>query len=135
MAVVTIKKLKEGMFSDPKTGWSAYPFMYALKPESDVALRDLHVVSIYSGQVRGNHYHDHSTELLFFFAGKGSFIWEEDGRVKEERLAGTPVMITIPPGIKHAFKNTGESTVYLLAVRDEDHDPTNPDTVRSVIAT
>ena len=130
MPFVEIKKLKDGFFSDPKTGWSSYPFMFGFGGR-EVDIRGVHVVSIYPGQVRGNHYHEKTNEFLYIFAGNGEFIWEEDGGLKSHIVHGTPTVITIPPGIKHAFRNLGEDIVYLLAVRDGEFDPKNPDIVRT----
>jgi dTDP-4-dehydrorhamnose 3,5-epimerase-like enzyme len=130
MKTVEIKRLKDGMFSDPKTGWSAYPFQQAAGG-GGVDARGVHVVAIYPGQLRGNHYHKETDELLFVFSGKGMFYWEEEGGLMQHPVSGTPTIITIPKGIKHAFKNTGEGVVYLLAVREGEYDPQNPDVVKS----
>ena len=130
MPDVEIKRLKDGMYSDPKTGWSAYPFIYGF----DADLRGVHVVSIYPGQVRGNHFHEKTNELLFFFAGKGVFYWEEEGSLREHMMTGSPTVIRIRAGVKHAFKNTGEGPVYLLALRDGEFDPRSPDVVKAEIA-
>ncbi len=130
MKTVEIKRLKDGMYSDPKTGWSAYPFQHS-SGEGSVDVRGVHVVAIYPGQLRGNHYHKETEELLFIFSGKGVFYWEEERGLMQHQVSGTPTLITIPKGIRHAFKNTGEGVVYLLAVRDGDYDPRNPDVVKS----
>ena len=127
-----IKKLKDGFFSDPKTGWSAYPFIYGFGDKLP-DIRAVHIVAINPGQARGNHYHAGTNELLVMFAGNGAFYWEEEGELREHPIDGAPTIITIPAGVKHAFKNTGEKTVYLLAVRDGDYDPRNPDIVKSEI--
>ena len=130
MRTVEIKRLKDGMYSDPKTGWSAYPFQRGVgKGSADI--KGVHVVAIYPGQLRGNHYHEATDEQLFVFSGKGMFYWEEDGELRQHMLSGTPTLVTIPKGVRHAFRNTGEGVVYLLAVREGDYDPDNPDTVRS----
>jgi oxalate decarboxylase/phosphoglucose isomerase-like protein (cupin superfamily) len=130
MKTVEIKRLKDGMYSDPKTGWSAYPFQYSAG-EGRIDVRGVHVVAIYPGQLRGNHYHKETEELLFIFSGKGMFYWEEEGGLMQHPVSGTPTIITIPKGIRHAFRNTGEDMVYLLAVREGDYDPRNPDVVKS----
>jgi len=128
MPAVKIKRLKDGVYSDPKTGWSAYPFVYGAGM-SKADIRGVHVVAIYPGQVRGNHYHDTTNETIFLFSGKGEFYWEEDGALRRHELKN-PSIITIPAGIKHAFRNTGDHTVYLLAVRDGEFDSKSPDIVR-----
>lgn len=130
MKTVEIKRLKDGMYSDPKTGWSAYPFPHDAG-EGRIDVRGVHVVAIYPGQLRGNHYHKETEELLFIFSGNGVFYWEEEGALRQHIMSDAPTMITIPKGIRHAFRNTGDSVVYLMAAREGDHDPQNPDTVRS----
>lgn len=131
MRAVEIKRLKDGLFGDPKTGWSAYPFMFGFGGEKGADLRGVHVVAIYPGQTRGNHYHEHTKELLFIFSGKGVFYWEEDGVLMEHLINGSPTVVTVQPGVKHAFTNTGDTTVYLLALRDGEFDPRSPDVVSS----
>jgi len=133
MRKVEIKRLKDGFFSDPKTGWSAYPFMYGFGDGSPADIRGVHVVAIFPGQARGNHYHRDTNELLFLFSGKGEFYWEDEDGLKTHQIGGGNTVITIPAGVRHAFKNTGDKPVYLLAVRDGVFDPKNPDVVRSEI--
>ena len=117
---------EKGVYKDPKTGWSAYPFISGVD-KSNMDIAGIHVVAILPGQVRGNHLHKDTNELLFFFSGKGVFYWEEDGELVERALDGGQALIRIPAGIKHAFKNSGEEVVYLLAVRDGAFDPDRPD--------
>jgi dTDP-4-dehydrorhamnose 3,5-epimerase-like enzyme len=38
-----------------------------------------------------------------------------------------------PPGIAHAYLNTGHETQVLVAFSSEPHDPANPDTYRDVL--
>ena len=129
MSAVLISRLTEGFSQDPKTGWSAYPF---LQPGGGLGLdiKAVHIVAIYPGQVRGNHYHAKTTELLVLFSGRGVFYWEEEGVLREHPVKDGPVVITVPPGIKHAFKNTGETDVYLIAVRGGESGLEDPDIVR-----
>jgi mannose-6-phosphate isomerase-like protein (cupin superfamily) len=133
MQTVEIKRLKDGFFSDPKTGWSAYPFMYGFGADAPADLRGVHVVAILPGQMRGNHYHRDTNELLFVFSGSGDLVWKEAGRLCTHRIDGGNTVITIPAGVSHAFRNTGETPVYLVALRDGAFDPKNPDVVKSEI--
>ena len=114
---------------DPKTGWSCYPFMEG----ANANINGVHVVAIYPGQARGNHYHEKTDEILLMFSGEGEFHWEEDGKPRKKSVGGGPMLMRIPAGIPHAFRNTGDATVYLLAVREGEDDPTRPDIVRKVI--
>ena len=132
MATVEIKPIEDGFHKDQKTGWSAYPFLNGFgDPPAD--LRGVHVVSILPGQVRGNHFHLETNELLLIFSGKGVFYWEEDGSLMERLIEGRPYLITIPAGVKHAFRNAGDDAVYLIAARDGRFNHDNPDIVRTKI--
>src|SRR5207247_502866 len=46
---------------------------------------------------------------------------------------GRAYRITIPPGVAHAFKNTGQSPMIIVAFNTEPHDPANPGVVRDVL--
>ncbi|MGA2192539.1 MAG: cupin domain-containing protein [Nitrospirota bacterium] len=132
MPSVDIERLHDGFFNDPKTGWSAYPFMHGPSGR-DADIRGVHVVAISPGQVRGNHYHEKTNETLLVFSGRGVFYWEDGSGISERVIDREPTLIRIPPGVRHAFRNIGDDTVYLLAVRDGEFDPDNPDVVRSEV--
>jgi UDP-2-acetamido-2,6-beta-L-arabino-hexul-4-ose reductase len=40
---------------------------------------------------------------------------------------------TIPPGVVHAYRNTGSSTLLLISFNSRIHDPEHPDTVHEEI--
>jgi dTDP-4-dehydrorhamnose 3,5-epimerase-like enzyme len=44
--------------------------------------------------------------------------------------AGAAWRFEFPPGIAHAFENTGHETQVLVAFATRPHDPANPDTFR-----
>jgi oxalate decarboxylase/phosphoglucose isomerase-like protein (cupin superfamily) len=117
MEVVEFIDLTEEIFEDPR-GLSFYPFQGRVG-RSEVLIRNFHLVSIRSGQVRGNHAHPGQVEWLYPFHGAGEFVWETPAGIKQtRRLAGGRHLIRIPPGIAHAMHNPGPDPVYLLAWRE-----------------
>jgi dTDP-4-dehydrorhamnose 3,5-epimerase len=69
------------------------------------------------GMARGPHEHAQQTDLLGFF-GPGEFtlwLWDAraDSRTCGRRMKmtvgpGNPVRVTVPPGVVHGYKNTGD---------------------------
>lgn len=89
---------------------------YFLFPEPvDIDLKSLHLVVTRPGQVRGNHAHPTRAEYLFCFGGEAEFYWEEAGELKRLPLGEEGRLIKIAPGIKHAYRNTGNRLSYILA--------------------
>ena len=92
--------------------------------------RNVHVVLTEPGQVRGNHYHLRGTETVTVY-GPALARVREGGEVSDTHIPeGQAVRFTFPPGVAHAFKNTGERTNVLIAFNTVEHDPRAPDVVR-----
>jgi oxalate decarboxylase/phosphoglucose isomerase-like protein (cupin superfamily) len=105
--------LREEIQEGPR-GFSAAPWRDRVRVPGDFR-GSLHLVSIRPGQVRGNHLHPGHREWLYFFSGRGIFIWEaEPGRLQEQEIR-EHFLIHIPPGVAHALKNIGPETGYLIA--------------------
>ncbi len=97
------------------------------------AARNTHVALTAPGQIRGNHFHHHATEV-FVIIGPGLVRWREHGVVQDVNVPeGAALRFTVPPGIPHAMKNTGPRPMVLMAFSSQPHDRTNPDTVREVL--
>lgn len=47
--------------------------------------------------------------------------------------AGAAWRFEFPPGVAHAFENTGRETQVLVAFATQPHDPANPDTFRDTL--
>jgi UDP-2-acetamido-2,6-beta-L-arabino-hexul-4-ose reductase len=95
--------------------------------------RNTHVVITEPGCVRGNHYHLRATETLAVF---GSWLvrYREAGTMKELRFGERePARITIPPGIPHAFQNTGNGAAILTVFSDLSRQELLNDTVPDVL--
>jgi oxalate decarboxylase/phosphoglucose isomerase-like protein (cupin superfamily) len=103
--------------ADPR-GMSFFPWQGRLQ-ESEDPLKTFHLVSVYPGQIRGNHRHPGHAEWLYPFHGAGILIWEAaPGQVRERLVAGDRTLIHIPAGCAHAIKNPGPEMLYLLAWRE-----------------
>lgn len=78
----------------------------------------LHLISILSGQVRGQHQHPHKTEWLYIYHGQGRLFWRLPGQERQDRLLqDNRTLVVIAPGIPHALLNEGTEPLYLLAWR------------------
>jgi dTDP-4-dehydrorhamnose 3,5-epimerase-like enzyme len=95
--------------------------------------RNLHVVLTQPGFVRGNHRHVVGTEISVV-TGPALARLREDGVDHDVEIpAGQTWRFTIPPGVTHAFKNTGQGLMVLVGINTETHDPAQPDAVREEI--
>ncbi len=106
------------------------------------AQRNVHVVLSAPGAVRGNHVHriQHETTVV---VGPALVAWRkagtQEGATVDEPLqrfevpAGEAWRFEFPPGIAHAYRNTGDSTMVLVAFSTRPHDPANPDTFRELL--
>ena len=116
------------LFSDAR-GWVLEPV-----PEQSLpGQRNVHVAFTGPGCVRGNHYHERSTEI-FVVTGPGLVRIREDGIVRDECVAeGQALRFTVPPGVSHAIQNTGAQPMPLMAFNTLPHDRACPDTVRDML--
>lgn len=96
----------------------------------DVEIRNIHLGTMESNVVRGNHVHQQTSEWISFLNGPVQIRWREETG-KNERLLEKPTRIYLPPGIPHAFRNPGDSVVNFAAYTDRRYREENPD-VRTV---
>lgn len=126
------------------------------------AQRNVHVVLSAPGAVRGNHFHRVLHEVTVVM-GPARVAWRPASVAVAPAIAGTvgaaPVAATaaaagaaptatagsvdvpageawrfeFPPGIAHAYLNTGQETQVLVAFSSEPHDPADPDTFRDPV--
>lgn len=83
------------------------------------------------GVIRGNHYHLRKSEWFYIIQGECVlYIEDRNTKKKEERIvkAEDDVIIHMEPNKAHAFKNTGNQELILLALINEVHDQDDPDT-------
>jgi dTDP-4-dehydrorhamnose 3,5-epimerase-like enzyme len=106
------------------------------EPLNDVELaaqKNVHVVLTQPNEVRGNHVHRNAVEVTSV-AGPCLIRLKEDGEIRDLQVpAGEIWRLTIPPGVVHAFRNTGEGVMVLVSFSTQVHDPTGGDTQRETI--
>jgi UDP-2-acetamido-2,6-beta-L-arabino-hexul-4-ose reductase len=81
-------------------------------------VREMHIVSVEPGMIRGNHYHTHSNEVLIVqHRDDWLFAWTEDGKdVSSQQFSGQgATLFWLPAGLTHAVKNTGSTPLELLS--------------------
>lgn len=111
--------LPENFRQEPR-GFYFAPFKdLELIPQIEIDWTTFHLVSMKPGTVRGNHYHPQVTEWLFFCGGPILLAWQDpDSEVVQKSLIeNNHTFAFIPPGVKHAVKNAGNQTFYLIAFR------------------
>jgi UDP-2-acetamido-2,6-beta-L-arabino-hexul-4-ose reductase len=92
--------------------------------------RNVHVALTEPGAIRGNHYHERGTEVAVVI-GPALVRFREDGQVRDVQVPGGEAQrFTIPPGVGHAFQNTGNKPLLLVAFSTVAFDTGNPDIVR-----
>jgi dTDP-4-dehydrorhamnose 3,5-epimerase-like enzyme len=97
------------------------------------AQKNVHVVLTQPGEIRGNHVHRTAVETTTV-VGPSLIRLKEQGTIRDiEVPAGEILRLTIPPGVVHAFRNTGDSAMVLVSFSTNLHDPKGGDTVREEI--
>lgn len=106
------------------------------EPLSDAELasqRNVHVVLTEPHEVRGNHVHHTATETTTV-VGPCLIRLKESGVIRDiEVAAGEICRLVIPPGVVHAYRNTGDATMLLVSFSTQLHDPSGADTQREQI--
>jgi dTDP-4-dehydrorhamnose 3,5-epimerase-like enzyme len=106
------------------------------EPLSDAELqtqKNVHVVLTQPNEVRGNHVHRTAVETTSV-VGPCLVRLKEQGAIRDIEVAAGQIMrLTIPPGVVHAFRNTGDSTMVLVSFSTNLHDPGGADTEREQI--
>ena len=97
------------------------------------AQRNVHVVLTEPGQIRGNHYHHVGTEISAVVGPARVRYREGDQLTTLDVPRDETWRFVFPPGVTHAFQNTGPSTMLIVSFNTVTHDPAHPDTVRDVI--
>jgi dTDP-4-dehydrorhamnose 3,5-epimerase-like enzyme len=106
------------------------------EPLSDAELgtqRNVHVVLTRPGEIRGNHVHAAATETTSV-VGPCLVRLMEHGVIRDVEVPDGEIWrFTIPPGVVHAFRNTGAATQVLVSFSTELHDPGGSHTRREPI--
>ena len=97
------------------------------------AQRNVHVVLTEPREVRGNHVHATATEITTVVGPCLVRLKESDSIRDIEVPAGETWRFIIPPGVVHAYRNTGDATMVLVSFSTNLHDPNASDTRREQI--
>ena len=101
-----------------------------LEPELLSGWRNVHAVITEPGAVRGNHRHLRGTEVSSV-SGAALVRYQEDGAVRDVQVPeGEVWRFRFPPGVAHAFRNTGTRAFLIVSFNTELHDPAAPDAER-----
>ena len=104
-----------------------------LTDEELQAQKNVHVVLTEPNEVRGNHSHRTAVETTTV-VGPCFIRLKEEGEVRDIQVAdGELLRLTIPPGVVHAFRNTGSSAMVMVSFSTNLHDPQGADTEREQI--
>ena len=116
-------------FCSDSRGWVIEP----ISEERLSTQRNVHVVLTEPGGIRGNHYHERSTEV-FVVMGPGLVRIREAGGIRDVRVPeGEAFRFMIPPGTPHAIHNPGTRPMLLMAFNSLPHDRAHPDTKPDVL--
>jgi dTDP-4-dehydrorhamnose 3,5-epimerase-like enzyme len=106
------------------------------EPLNDAQLaqqKNVHVVLTLPDEVRGNHFHQAATETATV-VGPCLVRLKEAAGIRDVQVpAGETWRFTIPPGVVHAFRNTGDEVMVLISFSTHVHDPAGGDTLREQI--
>jgi dTDP-4-dehydrorhamnose 3,5-epimerase-like enzyme len=106
------------------------------EPLNDAELagqKNVHVVVTQPNEVRGNHVHRVAVEISSV-VGPCLVRLKEAGKIRDVEVpAGETWRFTIPPGVVHAFRNTGAGPMVLISFSTVLHDPAGSDTQREQI--
>jgi dTDP-4-dehydrorhamnose 3,5-epimerase-like enzyme len=106
------------------------------EPLTDAELagqKNVHVVLTQPNEVRGNHAHRTAVETTSV-VGPCLIRLKEAGVIRDLDVPqGEIWRLTIPPGVVHAFRNTGDSAMVLVSFSTNVHDPAGSDTIREQI--
>ena len=97
------------------------------------AQKNVHVVLTQPNEVRGNHAHRTAVETTSV-VGPCLIRLKEAGVIRDLVVPeGEIWRLTIPAGVVHAFRNTGDSAMVLVSFSTNLHDPAGSDTIREQI--
>jgi dTDP-4-dehydrorhamnose 3,5-epimerase-like enzyme len=104
-----------------------------LGPDELPIQRNAHLTLTEPGCIRGNHYHERGSEVTVVL-GPALARYRDGDEVRDFLVPeGQAYRFSIPPGVAHAFRNTGAAPMVLIGFNTEPHDPARPDVVRDVL--
>ncbi|MDP8246644.1 MAG: hypothetical protein P9M00_00745 [Candidatus Tritonobacter lacicola] len=98
-------------------------------------VRNVHVITIMPGKVRGNHYHLRQTESICMGPNVAIHTIENGERKRYRSTGAGRVIVRVTPNIPHAIVNEGDDIEYVVCSSDVPHDPEEPDRIMQVVVT
>jgi len=131
---MTQAKLRCTLIESVKTHRDARGGVFEPLDDAELAQqKNVHVVLTRPNEVRGNHVH-HSAIETTTVVGPCLVRLKEGAGVRDVDVpAGEIWRFTIPPGVVHAFRNTGDEVQVVISCITRLHDPAGSDTVREQI--
>ncbi len=109
-------------------GWIVSIVEFATKQGQKI--ENIHIGSISSGEIRGNHLHEKQTEWIFVFGGKGIFSWRESGKINKRELdENKHLLFEVGFGCSHAIKNIDNDDIYVCAFTNQKYSKKKPDVI------
>ena len=131
MEIIQIKEIE---FDQDDRGWSIRPITD--EEISAGKIKDIHMVSMRPGAIRGNHYHAYKTEHIFIM-GSVCRVVVMDNNTKERKEEiiehNKKALLVIPPHVTHAIENVGNEMSYLLCYSKAEEDLDVSDVVKNKI--
>ncbi len=93
---------------------------------------EIYITAAVEGAVKGNHYHQRTTEWFAVIRGQGRLVLRRMSDDEEAELfldEAKPRVVEVPPGVAHAIQNVGSGPMHLLAYADLAYDRDDPDVV------
>jgi dTDP-4-dehydrorhamnose 3,5-epimerase len=140
---VVVKRLKKISTKDldgKYNGWLIDVLRNDDKIKSDGNnFSQLYVTTCLPKMIKGFHLHQKKTDHFCAIGGKIKMVLIDDRQnsstfgMKNEFIMGdeNPIIIRVPPGVKHGFKNVGETMIYLINYMTPSFDKNDPDTKSS----
>ena len=108
--------MPESHFFDANTmEWSEHPQFpnirfKALETHETHPSARFSLVQVTVGELIDTHVHEEETEIAYVLAGRGTLTLGDN-----QTLLGTGMGVTIPPGLPHSLRNTGDLPMELIA--------------------
>ncbi len=131
MRIIQIKEIE---FDQDDRGWSIRPIT-----DEEIGtgkIKDIHMVSMRPGAIRGNHYHAYKTEHIFVMGSTCRVVvMDNNTKEREEEIIGhnKKALLVIPPHVTHAIENIGNEMSYLLCYSKAEEDLDMSDVVKNKI--
>jgi len=137
VAIKRLKKIPTKDLDGVYNGWLIDILRGTDKIKSDKKnFSQLYLTTCLPKMVKGFHLHKKKTDHFCVFGGEVKMILIDERpnsptyKIKNVFIMGdkNPLVIRVPPGIKHGFKNISKNVVYMINYMDPPFDPRGHDT-------